>query len=216
MEENLRMQSDQELLHLSAVSMAERLRLMEESVHKSSIASHDRRHFNGMVLELLEQGQPEEAAAILRRQTEAISLKGRRCCENTVVGAAVCYYAALAEGKGIAVEISLDIPEELEVDSLELSMAVSNLLENAIHGCDATPEAEKRYLRFVCCHVGRLVLEISNSCAEDTVLDENGFPDSHREGHGVGTRSVLAFAGKYDAELFYRIEHGTFTVRMLL
>lgn len=61
---------DAEILRLSAVSMAERLGLMDESAYQSSLAAHDHRHFNIMVLEFLEQGQFEEAAAFLRKQTE--------------------------------------------------------------------------------------------------------------------------------------------------
>lgn len=95
-------------------------------------------------------------------------------------------------------------------------MALSNLLENAIHGCGYLTAGINKYLRFDCRCVGRLALEISNPCAGNIRLDENGRPCSPREGHGVGTKSVLAFAVKYNAELFYRIEDGIFTVRMLV
>lgn len=207
---------DAELLRLSTVSMVARLQLMDEAAHQSSLAAHDRRHFNSMVLELLEQGQTGEAAAFLRRQSGTLPFQGKKCCENTAVNAAVSYYAALAEGKGIATDIRLDIPSELTIDSLELAMALSNLLENAIHGCEALLQKEDRDMRFTCCHVGRLAIEITNTCAGDIILDKNGYPIPRKTGHGLGTKSVRAFAAKYDAELFYGIENGVFTVRLLV
>lgn len=215
-EENLKMQSDRELLNLSAVSMAERLRLMEEAVHQQSIAAHDRRHFNSTILELLEQGLPQDAATLLKKQTQASTPKGSYYCKNTAVNAAVVYYATLAKSKGIFTHISLDIPDKLPLDSLELAMVLSNLLENAIHGCEVLPETAEKYLHFACHHVGRLVVEISNPCVASVMLDDNGYPISRQEGHGIGTKSVLAFTAKYDAELFYRIKNGIFIVRMLV
>lgn len=215
-EEMSKQKSDAKFLQLSATSMAERLRLMDESAHRQSLAAHDRRHFNSMVLELLEQGQSGEAIAILQQQTASRPVFNKRYCENTAVNAAVCYYAARAEEKEIATDIVLEIPNELSIDSLELAMALANLLENAIHGCDALPDGVKRQIRFTCRHMGRLVLEISNPCTVDSTLDENGYPASRQDGHGLGTKSVFAFAMKYDGELFYRIENGIFIVRLLV
>lgn len=207
---------DAELLQLSATAMSERLQLMDEAAYQQSLAAHDRRHFNGMVLELLEQGQFEEAAAILRKQTESTLQGVRRYCENHAVGAITSYYAALAEKRGIVTDIQMDIPNELDIDSLELAMALSNLFENAIHGCEALPQSAKRQIHLTCRHVGRLALEISNSCAANVALDKNGHPYSGNIDHGTGTKSVLAFVTQYDAEIFYHIENSAFTVRLLV
>lgn len=207
---------DAELLRLSAALMAERLHLMDEAAHQSNLAAHDRRHFNSMLLELLEQGQSEQAAVFLRQQTEIKPSMTKRYCDNIAVNAIICYYTALAKDKIIAIDIKLDIPNQLVTDSLELAMAVSNLLENAIHACERVPQMTKKHIRFTCHHVGRLVLEISNPCTADTMLGENGYPSSSQAGHGMGTKSVIAFTTKYDGELFYRIENNVFTVRLLV
>ena len=214
--ENLKIRDNEELLRLSAKAMAERLRLMDKAVDQGNLAAHDRRHFNGIVLELLERGRIEEAAACLRRQNEAMPPKTANYCENVSVNAAVCHYAALAEREGIHTDIDLTIPNNVRVDSLELAMAVSNLLENAIHGAAALPDGSERYIRFSCFHVGRLLLEISNPCMATLRLGEDGYPEAEAAGHGVGTRSVVAFAAKYGAELLYRIEDGVFCVRLLI
>lgn len=215
-EENLKMLNERQLLNLSARSMMERLRLMNEAAKQQSIVAHDQRHFNSTILELLEQGNPEDAIFLLQKQTKAIPLKRRHYCENTTVNATVAYYASMAESKDIAINIHLDIPSELAIDSLELSMAIANLLENAIHGCEALSTQEKKQLFLLAHHVGRLMLEISNPCLATTTLDEDGYPISLQEGHDIGTKSVLAFAKKYNAELFYRIENGIFTVRLIV
>ena len=57
---------------------------------------------------------------------------------------------------------------------------------------------------------------MENPCPDGTVLGKSGYPLSHDAGHGIGTKSVVAFAKKYDGELMYKIENGVFQVRLLV
>ncbi len=214
-EANQKMQAEREYLQLAAGNMSQRL-THGGCIGKNSRAAHDRRHFNNVLLELLEQEKTGEAAALLQNQNQMTQKISRVYCENPAVNAAVCHYAALAEQAGISTEIELDIPRELTVDSLELSMVVSNLLENAIQACGRLTDGTKHYLRFTCRSVGRLLLEMENPCGSDTALDENGYPFVSQKNHGIGSKSVIAFAKKYDGELIYKIEKGVFRVRLLV
>jgi signal transduction histidine kinase len=215
-EENMRIQNNQELLHLSASAMADRIKLLDEAQQKSRISAHDLRHFNNTLLELLEQQKTEDAISLLRQQSNSTHAKVRNYCENTVVNAAICYYARLAEEKNITTEISLDIPDVLSIDSLELAIVLSNLMENAIHACKALGQDRERTIRLTCRNVGRLALEISNPCDGSAVLDEIGHPVAKEIGHGAGTKSILAFAQEQNGEVLYQIAEGIFRVRMLV
>ena len=207
-EENQKMQAEKEYLQLAAGNMSERLRLMEEVSMQNSRAAHDRRHFNNMILELLEKEEAHEAIVLLNKQNQIVPKIRKDYCENPAVNAAVSHYAKLAEQSGIPAEIELDIPSDLTVDSLELSMVVSNLMENAIMACRKQMGRKQLYINFVCHHMGRLLLEMENPCAEGIVLDEDG--------HGIGSKSVIAFARKYDGELIYQVEKGIFRIRLLV
>ena len=215
-EENQKMQAEREYLQLAAGNMSERLKLMEEVSAQNSRASHDRRHFNNMILELLEQGDNHEAVALLKKQNQTTLNISKVYCENHVVNASVCHYAKLAEQSGILTQIELDIPSNLTVDSLELSMVVSNLFENAITACMKQSVNKSTSIKFICRNVGRLLLEMENPCPEDTTFDENGYPVTLIENHGIGSKSVTAFARKYEGELMYQIENGVFRVRLLV
>ena len=215
-EENLKMQNNQQLLRLSVTAMEKRLSVMDDATRQMGIVQHDRRHFNGTLLELLRQGQADEAAALLERQTAAMPQKPRSYCENTAVNAAVSYYANLAEQAGISCDICIDIPGMLRVESLELAMALSNLLENAIHACEKLTYGKKRYLRFTCLFTGQLILELENPYEGEIALDENGCPAAQENRHGIGTKSILAFAESHDAQVIYSIAKGVFKVRMLI
>ncbi len=215
-QENQRIQAERDYLQLAAGGMSRRLQLMEEVSAQNSRISHDQRHFNNVLLELLAQGKTGEATALLRSQNKAVRVDDKVYCENPTVNAAVCHYAALAQQAGIEVQAALDIPAGLAVDSLELSMVVSNLMENAIHACEKLPGGQKRYLRFTARPVGRLLLEMENPCPADTVLGNDGLPVAQKKNHGVGSKSVIAFANQYGGELLYQIKAGVFRVRLLV
>jgi signal transduction histidine kinase len=184
-EENLKMQSDRELTR-------QRLSLMDETVRQMSIVQHDRRHFNNTLLSLLRQGEADKAADLIRQQSEALPQKPQSYCQNVSVNAAVSYYAELARQRGVRCDLRLDIPEKLDIDELSLAMAVSNLMENAITAVSALP-AEQRTLRFTAVNAGQLIFELCNPYDGEVALDENGFPVSHKKGHGKGTQSVADF-----------------------
>lgn len=215
-EENLRMQNGQALLRLSSVSMEQRLSLMDEAERQMSIVNHDHRHFNNTLLELLRQGQTGAAITILEQQAHVPLTPPRSWCENPVVNAAVSYYVSLADKAGIDFDIRLDIPTKLPVDSQELAIALSNLLENAIQACEKLQPKTKRYLRCIGIFTGQLIVEVENSCAGEIPFDEQGNPVTLKEGHGIGTKSVLAFAERYNGQVIYHTHDGVFNVRLLL
>ncbi|MPM10440.1 hypothetical protein SDC9_56772 [bioreactor metagenome] len=214
--ENLRNQHERILLSQAVSTMTERLQLMEKVAYEHSLVSHDRRHFNSMLLGLLEQGETEEAMACLRTQNESKTSPSKVYCENKAVNATVSYYVDLAEQKGIQTNTNLTIAAQIPVDSLELAMVVANLLENAIHGVLLLPEDQRNAINLTCHQVGRLLLEITNPCVKTATLGPDGLPFSPDEGHGVGTKSIAAFAAKHDAELLYHIQDGLFRVRLLI
>ena len=111
--------------------------------------------------------------------------------------------------------ISANIPSGLSVNELELAIVISNLLENAINACRKLPETQ-RYVKLTAKHKNQLLLEIENSCDRKVMLDEDGYPFSRDENHGIGTRSVLAFVKKTDSEICYLTEETRFRVRMII
>ncbi|QOX63019.1 sensor histidine kinase [Anoxybacterium hadale] len=207
-EENMKMQSDRELTR-------HRLRLMEESVRQMSISQHDRRHFNNTLLTLLQRGEEEKAAELIRAQSEALPQKPRSYCQNVPVNAAVSYYAELARQQGIRCHLRLDIPEQLHVDELSLVMTVSNLMENAVNAVTLLPERQ-RELHFTAVNTGQLILEMANPCEEALTLDENGLPVPELHGHGRGSQSVADFVNSCGGELVYEVSNGQFRVRLMI
>lgn len=215
-EENQRMQAEKDYMQLATGNMEQRLMLMAEVAEQQRRGAHDRRHLNNVILELLEKDKKNEVMDLIKSQNQVMVSRDKIYCENLLVNAAVSHYVRLAEQKRIQVQVSLDIPQVIHVDALELSMVVSNLMENAIQACERKETMQDAYILFRSQMVGRLALEMENSCLEEVTLDENNQPATALEGHGIGSKSVMAFVNKYDGEIIYHVNEGVFRVRLLI
>ena len=111
---------------------------------------------------------------------------------------------------------NLDIPAEPGVASLELAMVTANLLENAIHACERQPDNEHRFINMTAVFTGRILMQVENSYTGKVVFDENCYPISEKEGHGIGTKSILAFVEKQNGVIEYTADNGRFRVRVQL
>ncbi|MEG0378471.1 MAG: GHKL domain-containing protein, partial [Eubacterium sp.] len=209
----LKGESLQKLLKISTQMMGERIKSQEELVVMGRRESHDRRHFNHTILELLRQGNEKEAISLLERQDEALPME-KIFCKNTTVNASITYYARICEKKNIEFSTSLDIPENIMADDVELSFAISNLLENALHAMMGMLNKEKRFISFKAVYNEVLFLSLKNAYEGNVVFDENGYPFSHEEGHGLGTQNVLSFVEKQNGTVEYTAKNGVFEVRM--
>ena len=214
-QEKSRLKSDADIMEMAAKTMKERLQSAETVMQKDRMMRHDRRHFEALLYQLLEEGKTEEAKKYLSERLSMEPKGIQKYCENTTVNAAVTHYISQAQRSGIQTTVSANIPISLPVDEMELAITISNLLENAVHACMKLPEKE-RYLKLTAKYKNQLLLEIENSCEGTVPLDEDGHPFSNENNHGTGTRSVLAFVNKTNSEIQYLAEEKRFRVRMII
>ncbi len=210
-----KLKSDAAILEMAADSMKERLCAAEELLSRDRTMRHDRRHFEALILSLLQDGNVDEARKYLEERLSQEPRSVQHYCDNTTVNAALMHYVTMAERNDIKVTISANIPYNTGVDEMQLAIAISNLFENAIHACLKVPEAD-RFIEITAKFKEQLLLEIVNSCDGKKKLDEEGHPVATEIGHGIGTRSVLDFVEKTGSEIRYITEDDRFKVRMII
>ncbi|HKM07603.1 MAG TPA: GHKL domain-containing protein [Sphaerochaeta sp.] len=214
--ENLSIQYEKTLLSQAASTMVQRLELMDKIAEQNNLTSHDRRHVYGILLQLLQQGETQEAMRCLELQLATKHLTTKVYCENKAVNAVTGYYAQMAVQYGIQTTINLKVPAQLPFDSLELALVIANLFENAIQGVLRIEDGRERVIQLSCVRKSRLIVQVVNPCTNNTILDSNGLPATNKEEHGIGTRSIVAFSAAYNAELLYSIQDGQFRVQLLV
>lgn len=212
----LEAQERQRVLEAQTVMMGKRVAAVHRAEETMRIERHDIRHQLQTVSSLAQRG---DCAALLdyigtsRAKLEAAVPKSY--CANPVIDAVLVNAAAQAESLGIGMEIEIALPEELPVDVMELSIVFANALENAIQAVQSLPGGRRRIICKSVIHP-RFMMEISNPYAGKITFDRRGFPVTDRPGHGIGTRSIVAFAEKYNALCLFRAENGWFKLQLSL
>lgn len=176
----------------------------------------DTDHILSHIAQLAETG---DTNAILSYISEATVLNSMatpvRYCKDPFLNATLIAYLNRAENSGITVELHLSIPEILPVDSADLSICFANALENAIKACEKLPQNERK-IAVKCIHKPAFMFEIGNSYQDNINIGRNGLPQSREKGHGIGTRSIMAFCQKHNAFYAFTAESGWFTITVTL
>ena len=136
-------------------------------------------------------------------------------CSDPILNATLTAYLSRAENSGITIDLHLAIPEILPVDSAELSICFANALENAIKACEELPRNERKII-LRCIHKPAFMFEIENPYKGRITFGRNGLPICTKTGHGLGTRSIMAFCEKHNAFYDFSAEGGWFRVMITL
>ena len=213
---NLEAQERQRVLEAQTAMMSRRVEDILRAEESMRIERHDMRHQLQTVASLAQRG---DHAALLdyigSSQEKLTSIEPKRYCSIPALDAVLVNAAAQAEQISISMEIEIALPKELPVDVFELSIVFANALENAIQAVRELPEDQRR---IVCKSVTypRFMMEISNSYAGKITFDKRGVPVADRPGHGIGTRSIVAFAEKNNALCLFRAENGWFKLQIAM
>ena len=106
--------------------------------------------------------------------------------------------------------------QSLSIHETELCALLSNGLENAIEAAAHTADEQFRKVRISCpTHKDNLLIFIENSFSGNVVM-ENGLPQSLREWHGFGVKSISMIAEKYNGYCSFETKGEIFIMRVVL
>ena len=210
------LREEQELLKSQIQAMERQADMLKEREERLHIARHDMRHYIAELKTLLEIGNTKEALRILSNYDEQnIVTEVPRYCDNPNINAILVYYIQKAKLEGITVETDCKLLEQLTIEASELAIVLANIIENAIHACCKIEKGRERLIKIKVVSNPQFALEVSNSYEGIVEFDENGIPVSDEAGHGLGTKSICAFAEKYDGILEYNTNGTLFRLRLL-
>ena len=175
-----------------------------------SHARHDRRHHNLLMLEYANNGDVESIKEYLRSLVESDNeVWGEvRYCENMTMNTVLTVYERRAKENGISVTISADGSRDLNVFPQDLVIVIANLFENAINATAKLKKRDKSIDILIKESSQRLVIKVENPCKATLAFDESSF--------GVGIRSVIATATKYEGMYDFTAEDGIFSAKTIL
>lgn len=198
----------------------ESLRSHEKGEERLRIYRHDLRHFTRILQSQLCEGRVEEALTTLGTMDSSFTgFESRHYCDDFVLNSVLSYYSIASQREQVTFTATVNLPAAGPTDRSEFAVVLSNALENAIHAAQLLERAEERYIHLTLIPSGQqLFLEVVNSCLGMPKMDPvTGLPQASGEaGHGIGTRSISAYARKHHADLIFDSSLGRFSLRMLL
>lgn len=190
---------------------------MKEAQHMAAIYRHDMRHHLSLIDGYLAEGDKQKAADYIRLAQERIEkITPNRYCGNNTVNLILSSFAAKARANGVNLLVDADLPPDLNLPETELCTLLANGLENAIAAAAQVAGEQSGTARVIChTHKGNLLIFMENNFSGEVTI-EDGLPQSKRQGHGFGVRSMAMIAEKYDGYFSFTAEGGVFTLKIAL
>ncbi len=190
-----------------AVTEYERLLSAEEA---TSAVRHEMRHHMAALSGLLQSGETGRAAEYVAAvQGDLDRLPNMQYSPNMLVNALAGMYLDKAKREGVRVEYALDVPAKVGIADEDLTVLLTNLLENAVQACEKIPAGMEKFIE-VRMHVSGSSLFVG--CVNSAPPEEEP-PAEKRPGHGYGLEAMRRVAEKYDSVLKLDREPGRFSVK---
>ena len=219
---NIGLQNDSKLFLLESNFnlLQEQIAVQKQNIEGFHKLRHDMKNHIANVRSLIEKGNIQEALLLLGKTDSAyeniklIDLNSG----NSFVDAILLSKFALAKSKNIAVNYSLESISEMQIEPMDISSLLSNLLDNAIEASEKADEPVINLCIFK--QNAYYVINIENSICENSLLPNGNYaavstkPNSAL--HGYGMQIIDDIAQKYDGNFSWRVKNKKFIATILL
>ena len=198
--------------------------LIQHHVKEINLIRHD---FNDQLITayaVIEKYEGEDkilAKEILDEMNNNIEkLKMPILCENRTINTIVNVKKEQAEKLGIAFETQLDVPDNINIDKIDLCSIYSNLLNNAIEACQHITDKKIKKIIYVktALKAEYLIVKVQNP-KNGNLNIENGNIKTNKKNtmnHGFGLELLQRISERYNGQLDFQFDEKTFTATMII
>ena len=209
------LEQEKHILQIQTQEQRSHSLLLAKNEQELSRQRHDLRHHLAAIQEL--SGDNRELQDYLASLIQKIPQAARSYCENRVVNAILCHYAALCEQEGIALHTQLMVPETGSQDTdSDLCVIFANLLENAVEACQRMESGEKYIHLSSNVQYQMIAIAMENSFNGQVSQIGGRFRSSKRDAYGTGLSSVRSIAEAADGSADFQPHGGMFHSRIIL
>ncbi len=203
-------------LEQQVVSAANYVKMSKESRQRLEAIYREKRDHLDQLLDLVRRKDRVGVLTYIEELGEEFnSTKLPQYCRNPLINAALTVYLSRAREEGIPTTVSVDLPQDL-ICSGDLSIVLSNLVENALIASEKQPEDRRNITVLALRHGDMLNILVKNMFDAPVQLGEDGLPVTHVKGHGIGMKSLARFREKYGASVLCQQKEGWFLTYLQL
>ena len=187
------------------------------SIHKEMRGyKHDFHHHLQTLKGQLEAGEVDRALAYIEQlDNQLMNVDTLLKTGNVSLDAILSAKIAQAKAENIAVTVKANVPDQLTISDLELSIIVGNLLDNAIEACRTV--TGERFIRIFISMKGTMLYFSMLNAAGAKKKKTGSLFATHKDGvHGFGLRRAEAILEEHGGWVKYNSEDGAFTSEFLV
>ena len=211
-------EKERDIMEIQLQRQQDEMQHLQQQYEEISILRHDFRNGIDCLCGMIEQGDCSGALAYAKRfkERKVNTILSQVQCSSTMLNAVVNAKFNDAQSKGIDTSLRLvvQIPHDLEFD---LSIMLSNLLDNAIEACEKNP-SNAQILLTISEEAGYYRIVVRNTIAASVLkkTQELKTEKANKKLHGWGLRSVTDLVSKRNGLIDFYEKEGMFYVDILL
>lgn len=177
-----------------------------EFYNKLHTLKHDMKHIYRYMDELIKQKDLKTLQSVVEKNMELIQSDHLyKLANHTIMDMVLKDKKTYADDHGISFESDIRLPQQVEMEDLDIYILLSNLLDNALQHCDMKHpyvkikgEIKDEYICF----------KTMNSITESVLQNNPSFitTKSDKENHGYGLASIHQIVNKYDGMFIHHEE----------
>jgi sensor histidine kinase regulating citrate/malate metabolism len=137
-------------------------------------------------------------------------------CKNPIADALLQYYKNMCSQNHIAFLVTLEMPQDLPIEDIDISILFGNLLENAYESCQEY-QGEHPFIKIRGKYGENGFLVRFENTFSNPLKETNGkFYSTKHNGPGIGTESVKKVVQQYQGTVEFAREGHVFQVSIIL
>ena len=180
---------------------------VEEMYEKMRAMRHDIGNHLTVIEGLAQNGKTDELAGYIGELQERFDeLQPSVKTGNAVTDVVLSEAFELCGKKQIGFESRFTYPEQLKINPFDMSVILTNALQNAIESAEGVEKPEIMITSVVREHF--FIISIRNTLLARVQLNESGIPDTTKTdpGHGYGLKNIRSIAQRYKGDIEIRQE----------
>ena len=192
---------------------------IEEYSKRMARVRHDYKNHVGVIRSLIADGHSDKALEYLDEflgevgKSEMLVNTG-----NQVVDALLNSKLSNCEKLGIKTDLEIVIPPQFKISSTDISIILSNLLDNSIEALKKLDGDEKKLGIRIKMHKNALFIDVSNNYDGHVITMNNKFISTKRNSrdHGIGLGNVARIIREHKGTIDFSYQDKMFIVSILL
>lgn len=208
---------EKKILEQAVDAQHSQLELMKESQNQIKFLQHD---FKNHLIAIENYAKRSDHAAIIGYIKESfgfLSLEQQLVdTGNPEIDSILNYKLHEMQNKGIKLNYSVVIPQELRISGFDINIVLGNLLNNAMEAIEKTEK--KAFSLHIYFDKNILFLHMENTYNGQVVETSEGLQTTKRnkKSHGIGLKSVSKILERYDGDIMYSHNDKVFTTDVML